>query len=119
MLEAIILKGLYYLKLLSECDCLDASQLVVGLSEGLDRLLREQEEGEFTLVCISIKASIQLLQGHKKLTLIPYLGQPVHSYPEYFTEQFKFWLSQRNSISKIDEINFMDNTPPCPKFKIE
>lgn len=44
MKEAIILKGLYFLKKLSDYDCSELKEEILKLSEGLDRMLAERGE---------------------------------------------------------------------------
>lgn len=90
----IILKGLYYLKVFSEFDCLPQQSNVTKLSEGLDRMLSNKEECEFSIVCISIKASINIWKGSKHLTLVNQSHQ-IQDHGQYFQEKFKFWMKQR------------------------
>lgn len=110
VVEAIILKGIYYLKSLSEYNCNGHESMVLKLSEGLDKLLKKKGDCEFGFVCIAIKASIPLLKGQKLLPKIPH-NRHVQSYYEYFNESFRFWITQRNKFASIDETNYFKDVP--------
>jgi hypothetical protein len=117
IVEIIILKGLYYLKVLSEYNCSDCQGLVTSLSAGLDRLLEAKGETEFAFVCITIKSSIPLFTGQKKLSIAPQSGI-IQDHYEYFSEQFKFWIGQHKKFDTLDETNFFQGSPAHSKIRI-
>ena len=117
MLEVIILKGLYYFKCFSELDCENGAQVMSDLSEGLDRLLEKSKAEEFSLVCISIKASAEAeLESNKarEKASVAFQSTKIQDYGEYFCKSFRFWVEQRKNLSKLDETNYLKG---CPSFK--
>ena len=111
----VILKGLYYLKVLSEYNCQESMEIFGDLSEGLDGLLSKIKTGEFSLVCISIKASIEMTFIEGKLPC-GFQKAKIQDYGQYFSQSFKFWISQRNNFDKIDETNWFKSAPTFSKF---
>ena len=90
--------------------------MLKDLSESLQKLIESKKSCEFSFVCITIKAAIEKLNSkdttQKKLPVIPNSRQ-IQDYYEYYSENFKFWINQRNKFSTVDESNFMKG---CPQF---
>lgn len=38
-------------------------------------------------------------------------NRQIQDYYEYFSENFKFWINQRNKFSTVDEANFFKGAP--------
>lgn len=92
-------------------------KILSDLSEGLDRLLEKYDTEEFSLVCISIKASTEAEMETSKVfekASIVYQNTQIQDYGEYFSKNFKYWIDQRKQFDKLDETNYLLD---CPSFK--
>ena len=88
IIEAIVLKGLYYLRVLAEYNFNDNNAMIKDLGESLQKMIEPRKSYEFSYVCITIKTAIEKLnstdKSQKKLPVIPNSRQ-IQDYYEYFS----------------------------------
>jgi hypothetical protein len=108
MLEIIILKGLYYLKALGT---LIGTVGFNRVASAIDRLLETMDHSsEFALVAIAIKSSIRPPSSEpREKSMVK--AVTIDNFGEYFSENFRFWVKQREVLSKLDESNFTKGAP--------
>jgi hypothetical protein len=111
MVEIIVLKGLYYLRTLTELNLIDPSGFG-RLSVAIDKLLDSMDQSsEFALVSIAIKSSISPRSSEMRALKSVVKSMTIDNYGSYFSESFRFWINQRTVLSKLDESNFCKHAP--------